>query len=427
MSTVGTLSGKIGSMSELADAEKFGRVDPDGTVYVKTADGERSVGQIPDTDPAEALGFYVKRFRSLEVEVGLLEARLTSGTLSPDEAAGSIKKERKAILDANAVGDLVGLAAKLDALTPKLDEQRAVRKAEKAKQQEKIRAEKEGYVDQAEKLATGNDWRGGVNKFRDLLEKWKAVPRLDRATDDELWHRFSTARTTYTKRRKAQFSEQATKRDEAATIKRRIITEAEELSTSTDWGQTTGAFRDLMTRWKEAGAAPRAIDEKLWQTFRGLQDTFFNAKSAQLAEQDKEFAGNQQLKEDLLNQYEPRITPEKDLSAAKTAYRELADKWAEIGKVPRDAIRPLDQRMKALESSITDVETQQWERSNPEARARAEETADKLRDQIASYEEKATKAEARGDERAATEARRAADTYRSWLEQAEAAVADFSG
>ncbi|MFX4273160.1 DUF349 domain-containing protein [Propionibacteriaceae bacterium Y1685] len=427
MSTVGTLSGKIGPMSELADPTKFGRVDPDGTVYVKTAEGERSVGQIPDTDPAEALAFYVKRFQALEVEVGLLESRLGSGALAPDEAAASIKKERKAILAANAVGDLAGLAARLDALAPKLDEQRAARKAEKAKQQESAKAEKEGYVAQAEKLAAGNDWRGGVNRFRDLLEKWKAVPRLDRATDDELWHRFSSARTTYTKRRKAQFSEQAAKRDEAAAEKRKIISEAEDLSTSTDWGPTTGAFRDLMNRWKAAGPAPRDVDEKLWQTFRGLQDTFFNAKSAQLAEQDKEFAGNQKLKEDLLAEYEPQVTPKKDLAAAKTAYRELLDKWAEVGKVPRDAIRPLDARMKALEKSISEVETEQWERTNPEARARAEETADKLREQIASYETKAEKAEKRGDERAAKQARQAADTYRSWLEQAEAAVADFSG
>ncbi|MFW6599622.1 DUF349 domain-containing protein [Propionibacteriaceae bacterium Y2011] len=405
----------------------FGRVDPDGTVHVRTAAGERVVGQMPDTPLDEAMAFYTKRYEALAVTVELLEKRIDAGSVSPDEAAHLIKKERQAIAEASAVGDLDALWARLDALAPKLAEQREVRRAEKAEHQAATRTTKEGYVAEAERLAAGNDWRGGVNKFRDLLEKWKALPRIDKATDDELWHRFSSARTTYTRRRKAQFAEQAHKRDAAADEKRRIITEAEALADSTDWGPTSGAFRDLMTRWKAAGPAPREVDDKLWATFRGLQDKFFEARTAANAEQDKEYKGNQDAKEALLAEYEPQIRPTDDLDRAKTAYRELLDKWSEIGKVPRDAIRPLDQRMKALENAIKKVEDDRWKRTNPEARARAEDTADKLRSQIAEQETKAEKAEARGDNRAAEQAHKAAETYRTWLEQAEAAVNDFSG
>lgn len=57
----------------------FGRVDSDGTVYVRTAEGERSVGQIPDVPAAEALAFYTRRFEALELEVSLLERRIASG------------------------------------------------------------------------------------------------------------------------------------------------------------------------------------------------------------------------------------------------------------------------------------------------------------------------------------------------------------
>ena len=114
---------------------------------------------------------------------------------------------------------------------------------------------------EAERLAAGNDWRGGVNRFRVLLEEWKSLPRLDRATDDALWHRFSSARTTYTRRRKAQFAQQNEQREAARLIKERLVTEAEALAGSTDWGPTTGAFRDLMARWKAAGPAPRDVEE----------------------------------------------------------------------------------------------------------------------------------------------------------------------
>lgn len=412
-------------MSEHPDPATFGRVDDDGTVYVRTSAGERSVGQVPDVEASEAMSFFVRRFEALELEVSLLKTRITSGTVSPDDAAAAIKKVRAAITDAHAVGDLDGLLVRLEGLAPKIEEQRSARRAEKKRAQTEAREAKEKFVEEAEKLAAGNDWRGGVNRFRSLLDKWKALPRLDRATDDALWHRFSSARTTYTRRRKAQFAAQAEHRESARMTKEKIISEAEPLATSTDWGPTTGAFRDLMQRWKAAGPAPRNVDEELWQKFRGIQDAFFGAKQEAMAEQDAEFKVNQDAKEALLVEAE-KLLPIKDLDTAKAGYRELLDGWSEIGKVPRDAIRPLDGRLKAIERAIREAEDDQWRRTNPEARARAEDTASQLHDQIAALEAKAAKAEARGDAKAAREASESAATYRSWLEQAEKAVDDFS-
>ncbi len=87
MNTHLRLSGKICGMTEAAPPpESYGRVDTDGTVYVTTADGERSVGQIPDVPAEEALAFFTRRFTALETEVGLLEERIKRGALNPDEA-----------------------------------------------------------------------------------------------------------------------------------------------------------------------------------------------------------------------------------------------------------------------------------------------------------------------------------------------------
>ncbi len=72
---------------------------------------------------------------------------------------------------------------------------------------------KEKLVAEAEKIAEGNDWRAGANRLRTLLDEWKALPRIDRASDDALWRRFSSARTSYTRRRKTHFAEQNEKRE----------------------------------------------------------------------------------------------------------------------------------------------------------------------------------------------------------------------
>jgi hypothetical protein len=413
-------------MSEAAGPASFGRVDPDGTVFVRTADGERAVGQVPDVPPEEALAFFTRRFDSLELEVSLLETRVASQTVSPDDALGSIKTIRTAIAGAHAVGDLDGLLRRLDALAPVIAELRAERRQERARQQQEAREAKERFVQDAERLAAGSDWRGGVNRFRVLLEQWKTLPRLDRATDDELWHRFSSARTTYTRRRKAQFAQQAEQREGARAVKEELVAEAEALANSTDWSPTTSTFRDLMARWKAAGPAPRGIDEALWKRFRAAQDTFFAAKQGALSQQDSEFKGNLEAKEALLAEGE-RLLPVTDLAAAKAAYRDLLQRWTAIGKVPRESIRQLENRLRAIETAIKSAEDERWRRNNPETRARAEDTAAKLEAQIEALEQRAANAEARGDHRAAREAANSAATYREWLTQAQRAASDYGG
>jgi len=412
-------------MTSSSPAE-FGRVDPDGTVYVRTADGERSVGQIPDASETEALAFYTRRFEALELEVSLLERRIASGALSPDEARHSINTVTSNVSGANAVGDLDGLAARLDALAPVLAQASEARKAERAKQVEAAKATKEGMVTEAEQLALGDDWRGGVNRFRSLLDEWKALPRIDRATDDALWHRFSAARTTYTRRRKAQFAEQAEKREGAKQAKEQIIAEARTLADSTEWGATSGAFRDLMTRWKAAGAAPRDVDDALWAEFRGLQDQFFNARQSTLSQQDAEFKTNLDAKEALLAKAEAEIVPVTDLAEARNAFRTFLDQFNALGKVPRESMRGLDSRVRALESAVRQAEEAEWKRTDPEARARAEETVAMLSSEIDKLTEKISKAEARGDRKSADKAKDSIATYQSWLDQARATLADFS-
>lgn len=409
----------------MVTSHPWGRVDDDGTVYVKTADGERSVGQYPEGTPEEALRFFTERYDALAFEVSLLEQRIGTGVMSPDEAAASVRTVRTQVVEANAVGDLAALAARLDALAPVLAVQREARKAERAQRTAEAKAGKERIVAEAEKLAEGNDWRNGANRMRELLDEWKALPRIDRASDDALWRRFSTARTTYTRRRKAHFSEQHEKRDQARAVKERLATEAEELASSTDWGPTAGRYRDLMRQWKAAGPAPRDVDDALWKRFRGAQDTFFGARDAAMAEQDQEFAANAEVKEQLLVEAEA-LVPVTDVDAAKRAFRDIADKWDAAGKVPRDRMKDLEGRLRRVEQAIRGVEEEQWRRSDPEKSARADDMVTKLEAAIAQVESDLEKARAAGNEKQVKELEENLESRRSFLAMAQQASAEFS-
>ncbi|NPC96146.1 DUF349 domain-containing protein [Nocardioides sp. zg-DK7169] len=407
-------------------SHEWGRVDDDGTVYVRTADGERSVGQYPEGTPEEALAFFTERYAALAFEVELLEKRVQSGVLSPEEAVESVKTVRAQVSDANAVGDLAALGARLDALRPVIAAQREARRKEKAQRTAETRAAKENVVAEAERLAEGTDWRNGANRLRDLLAEWKALPRIDRSSDDALWRRFSTARTAYTRRRKAHFAEQNEKRESARAIKERLVVEAEAVQDSTDWGLTAGRYRDLMRDWKAAGPAPKDVDDALWKRFRAAQDHFFGARDAANAALDEEFAANAVVKEEILVEAEA-LLPIEDLDAAKRAFRDLADRWDAAGKVPRDRMKDLEGRFRKVEQALRAVEDEQWRRSDPEKSARAEDLVAKLEAAIAQVEAELDKARSAGQEKKVRELEENLVSRQSFLEMARRASADYSG
>jgi hypothetical protein len=404
----------------------WGRVAEDGTVFVKTAEGERSVGQYPEGTPEEALKFFTDRYDALAFEVHLLEQRIAAGKLSPEEATSSVKTLREQVADAHAVGDLTALTGRLDATAPVIAIQREARRAEKAQRTAESRAEKDKIVAEAERLAESTDWRNGANRLRELLDQWKALPRLDKATDDALWRRFSSARTSYTRRRKAHFAEEHERRDAARATKERLVKEAQELSSSTEWGPTAGRYRDLMRDWKAAGPAPRDVDDKLWQEFRGAQDTFFGARDTANAEIDREFAANAEVKEQLLVEAEA-LVPVTDLEYAKKVFRDIAERWDAAGKVPRDRIKELEGRIRKVEQAIRGVEDDQWRRSDPEKSARADDMVSKLEAGIAEAQARLDRARTTGDERRVKDLESELANKQAFLEMARRASAEFGG
>ncbi|WP_055588337.1 DUF349 domain-containing protein [Peterkaempfera griseoplana] len=407
-------------------SDPWGRVDEQGTVYVRTAEGEHVVGSWQAGSPEEALAYFERKYEGLAVEIGLLERRVRTTDLAPKDALTAVEHLRAQVVEGHAVGDLAALAKRLDALTAEVESRREERKAARAKAQDEARTAKDQLVAEAEQLAESTQWREAGDRLRALVDIWKGLPRLDRKSDDELWHRFSHARSAFSKRRKAHFATLDQQRDEARARKERLVQEAEALSDSTDWGDTAARYRQLMTEWKAAGRAQRDTEDELWARFRGAQDVFFQARSAVFSERDAEQRENQTLKEALLVEAEA-LLPIGDLKAAKAAYRGIGERWEAIGHVPRDARPKLEARLHTVERAIREAEEAEWRRTNPEARARAQGMTGLLQAAVDKLEAELARARTAGNSSKAAKLEAELAGRRELLEQAQKSLEEFSG
>jgi len=393
---------------------------------VRTAEGERAVGSWQAGSPAEALEFFKRKFDSLATEISLLEQRIAATDLSPAHARATIGRLLTAVADARAVGDLDGLRTRLEAMTALVDHRREEHKV--AREQARLQAHevKERIVAEAEKIAAeATHWKISGERMRQLLEEWKTAPRGDRATETALWKRLSAARNAFTKRRKAYFAGLEEERETARARKEKLVTEAEALASSTDWGPTATAFRELMRSWKEAGRAERTVEEALWSRFKAAQDSFFQARSQVFTAKDAELREHAAAKGRLLAEAE-KLLPVTDPRAARAALRGIQERWEHIGGVPRDLYDKLEGDLRKVEDAVRRAEDSHWRRSNPEALSRAKGTVEQIRSAISQLEDQLDRARSRGDETAQRRAEEAIAARRSWLEEAERTLAELS-
>ena len=374
----------------MTTTNEFGYVDGDKNAFINSENGPIKIGSFPDGTAQEAFAFFTKRYTDLLTDVELTLARLADGKGSIEGITTVTERITSAIDSPNLIGDLTSLATAKTQIEAALEARKVAATARKAEIKAQGLAKRTVVVESAEKLANSNAWKVTTEKFKELLEEWKALPHADKAAEQELWARFRKARSTFDKARKVHFDQLNTVRTEAVAGKQAVIKKAQEIADSTEWATTANAFKRMMSEWKELPRAAKAKEDKLWTEFKLLQDRFFAAKAASESVRDEEFAGNLVAKSALLEKAEA-LLPITDVEQAKKSLRDIQEQWEKIGHVPRDAKEKIERRLKAVESALRKLQDEKWHNTNPEVVQRAngmvqsfETSLEKLDKQIAS-------------------------------------------
>lgn len=398
-----------------SDWTTFGRVDEDGTVYVKTAAGERVVGSWQAGTPEEGLAHFARRYDGVVTEVNLIETRLSSGAGDATHALARVKEIRHELDEPHVVGDIDGLIERLEKLTAAADAKVNEVHAARAAARVEAVARKTSLVEEAEKLAADStSWKSAGDRFKEILDEWKTIRGVDRKTDGELWKRYATARDAFARRRGAHFATLDASRKQAQSQKEELVTAAEELSSSSEWAATAARLKELMTEWKAAPRASKEVEQRLWERFRAAQDAFFARRSEVFSARDSEQKAAVEKRQELLVQAEA-LDVDADPKAAQARLREIQSQWHDAGRVGRDAAAGLDRRLRAVEDKIRQAMDVAWRRTAPSDNPLLAQ----MREQVAEAEARLARARAAGDQKRIREAEQALTQKRQFLSLAE--------
>lgn len=409
---------QVSTVSEITNQHPWGRVDEARTVYVREGDSEREVGQFPDGTPEEALAYYERKFADLEGQVTLLEARIARGTAGADVVV-TVTKLQEQLVEPAAVGDLASLRARVEALSSRAAELNERQQEEREAAKQRALEAREAIVVEAERLAAQDEssirWKDTSLAFEKLFAEWQAAqrsgPQVPKSVADALWKRFRSARQRFDSARRAHFAQLDAMNKEVKARKERLIEQAEALAPKGVEG--IPAYRRLLDEWKQAGRASRKLDDQLWSRFKAAGDVLYEAKAAEAAQTNEEYAANLGKKESLLAEHADAILADQDRISARKRLTKLQLQWDEIGRVPRESVRDIEQRLRVVEDHVKHLEDEYWRKTNPETKARSEGLRGQLEASIAELEQEISLAT---DPQVRAEAEAKLTTQRSWLD-----------
>ncbi|MGP9539975.1 DUF349 domain-containing protein [Brachybacterium sp. AOP43-C2-M15] len=417
---------------QIAAAKVFGTVAEDGTITVQDGTQVRTLGSAAEQDRDAALEPYARAYLDLVAFLDLTQTTLNAPEHTQNELNRLLENLRKNLKEPQVVGDIPALRARAADLREQAKEKIRELEARRSEEREAATSRRTEFVESIEALVATDpeqvSWKRAGETMRQMVPTWKQMQTedvsLDRPTEEALWKRLSAARASFDRMRKQFFSELDEKHAEAATLKESLIARAEAMQDSTDWGPTVRAYKDLMDEWRHAPRGSRKKDDAQWKRFKAAQDTFFQARNADLHETEAEQRKNLEVKESLLAEAEA-IDVAKDLEAAKKALRTIQDRWEEAGKVPRGDMRRIDDRLRAVERSVKNAEQEEWRRTDPRTKARVEGASSQLHSAIASYQDALDAAVAGGDPRKIAEAEAALEARKEWLAVIERSARDL--
>ena len=184
-----------------------------------------------------------------------------------------------------------------------------------------------------ESIEKGKEWESKTNEIISFQEQWKQIGFGPKKENDAVWKEFRSLCDSFFEAKKSFNKSLDNSYKDVADKKRALITEVQEINSSTDWKKTADRIVFLQKKWKETGSAGPRNENKLWSEFRAACDVFYNSRDKHFEQQETELAGNLEQKLALISEIEHYVVSE-DKTEALSALKNFNDRFSAIGHVP---------------------------------------------------------------------------------------------
>ena len=142
---------------------------------------------------------------------------------------------------------------------------------------ENARQVKENLIEQAAALEDSQEWQKTSEKFRKLMDEWKAVGSAGREHEDALWEKFNSSRQKFYERRNAHYDELHQVQGERYDAKKKLVAQAKEIADARSYTrENTKVMKDLGVEWKKVGSCGKEHEDQIWKEFRSIMDEYFD-------------------------------------------------------------------------------------------------------------------------------------------------------
>ena len=139
----------------------------------------------------------------------------------------------------------------------KFDKRRRTHFAQLESQSAAVTQSKSAIIDEAKKLAESREWLATANRFKELMDAWKAAGRGKKSVDTRLWDEFKTAQDTFFAAKKADLEKRQGTMAQNLAKREELIAQFESLLPATDVKSAKNKFHALQEKWERIGMTER--------------------------------------------------------------------------------------------------------------------------------------------------------------------------
>jgi hypothetical protein len=186
-------------------------------------------------------------------------------------------------------------------------------------------------------------WIEKTKEINALLDEWKTVGPVSRASSQQVWNRFREASNSFYNKKNLFFKSLNHEKNLNLKIKTELCEKAEALQESTDWGHATDEIKKLQEQWKKSGAVPEKQSDKIWKRFRAACDHFFQRKSERYATQEQGYNQNLEIKTAICEKLEA-LQQQPESENLYNELKPLQEEWMNTGFVPMNKKEEINKR-----------------------------------------------------------------------------------